>query len=258
MIAPVQRTVIARDALVAYYHWAPRKESTHPAVVLLHGWRSGALVWADCAAGLAEHGYPVYAVDFPGFGESETPSTPFTLDDYVGVLSVFLDKQKLQHVFLVGHSFGGRVAIKYAASQPRMLAKLVLVSSAGVKPPERKLIKNIAAVARPFFRFQFMQIPRRKLYELIGAGDYLATPRLQQTFVNIISEDLTPYLSRVVCPTLIIWGDKDKETPPEMGAFMQKELPHARLVMFENAGHFSFLDEPERFLKSCLEFFASP
>jgi pimeloyl-ACP methyl ester carboxylesterase len=257
MIVPRRRKLVLHKTVIASYEWRANARSGLSAVILLHGWRSRALVWADFATELAERGYAVYAFDFPGFGESESPAAPQRLDDYVAVLADFVKKYGLSSVILVAHSFGGRVALKYAASRPHVLEKLVLADSAGIKPPERTLVRNLAKLARPLFRPGFMQRPRRKIYELIGAGDYLATPPLQKTFVNIVGEDLTPYLSRIACPALIVWGGRDTETPPEMAETMRKAIPRARLLVFEEAGHFSFVDEPERFADACLSFFTS-
>jgi len=89
------------------------------------------------------------------------------------------------------------------------------VDSAGfaMNAPKKKLMAMAAKAVRPIFKPQIMQGLRKKIYKNIGAEDYLATPELQKTFVNITSEDLSADLKNIKVPTLIINGENDKDTP---------------------------------------------
>ena len=88
----------------------------------------------------------------------------------------------------------------------------------------------------------------------MGAEDYVATPKLQQTFINIINEDLTDLLPKIVQPTLLIWGENDKDTPLSQARVMEQKIPNAKLAVFKGAGHFSFLDKREEFVKELINF----
>ncbi len=222
------------------------------AVIFLHGWRSNKEVWQQVTDKLISlSAYKLYTVDLPGFGKSQTPEIPMTVGDYAEVVKGFIEKLELKNVIIVGHSFGGRIGIKLAAKYPSLIKKLVLVDAAGfAMDSSKKITMNFAAkIAKPFFKPKFMQGLRKSIYKQIGAEDYVATPNLQKTFVNITGEDLTEDLKKIICPTLIITGEDDKETPVEFGKRMQSLIHNSRFIILANAGHFSFLDQSDEFLR---------
>ena len=98
-----------------------------------------------------------------------------------------------------------------------------------------------------------MQPLRRKLYFLIGS-EYLENEKLSKIFSKVVSENLTRLLTRIKKPALIIWGKNDQITPLYYGQLMNKLIPKSKLVVFEKAGHFSFLDQPEEFNKELIKF----
>lgn len=249
-----EKKLVLNNLLVTYYE---QGNGTAP-LIFLHGWRSEAAVWLPLFKSLYKIPYTLYAVDLPGFGKSETPKKPFILEDYADVVQEFVSKVigQTSKVTLVGHSFGARVAIKCAATHPELIEKLVLVDSGGarMKSEKRKALKIVAKLAKLFFKPGFMQPLRKKIYERLGATDYVATPELQQTFLNIINEDLTPLFPKITAPTLIVWGEKDEETPLSYARIMHQTIPHSELVILPNAGHFSFLDNPEKFVQALTEF----
>ena len=99
-----------------------------------------------------------------------------------------------------------------------------------------------------------MQGLRKKIYRGLGAEDYLATPELQQTFVNIVSEDLSADMAKIKCPTLIVTGADDNDTPTEFGDLMKSIIPNSQFIILPQAGHFSFLDQPEKFVNELNKF----
>jgi pimeloyl-ACP methyl ester carboxylesterase len=70
---------------------------------------------------------------------------------------------------------------------------------------------------------------------------------MRNTFIKIINEDLQPLLKSIIAPTLLIWGENDKETPVYMGKIMEKEIKDSGLVILKNAGHYSYLDQFQQF-----------
>lgn len=154
----------------------------------------------------------------------------------------------MNDVVLVGHSFGGRVAIKFASRYSRLLEKVVLVDSAGIKP-RRKI-------------GYYLKVLRHKLLNLLevphtaGSADYRKlNGAMRQTFKNIVNEDLSLLVRKITLPVLLIWGDKDKETPIYMAKKLYKSLGNPALIIFRGAGHYSYLDRPDEFymlLKSYL------
>lgn len=225
-------------------------------ILFLHGWRSNKEVWAEIFN--KTKGFELYALDFPGFGVSQTPKQPMTVGDYANVVAAFIQKLNLRNVTVVGHSFGGRVGIKLAHHHPELVHKLLLVDSAGfaMDDAKKKVYKSAAKVVKPLFKPKFMQGLRKKIYEHMGAVDYVATPQLQQTFVNIVSEDLTDDMKHIKASTLIVFGEDDEDTPLPFAEKMNALIPHSRFIRFQHAGHFCFLDKPEEFVVELTEFVA--
>ncbi|MBI3304905.1 alpha/beta hydrolase [Candidatus Parcubacteria bacterium] len=248
------KQVVINDILIAYdalRHPAPQPET----FVLLHGWRSRKEVWRVVAEQLFSHG-DVYALDLPGFGNSEIPGRALTVSDYADLVADFIQKCELKAPTVIGHSFGGRVTIALASIHPESIGKIVLVDSAGFinASAKRRIAKAAARLLRPLFRPTFMASLRQKIYELIGAEDYVATPWLRQTFTNIINEDLSEHLRAITAPTLLLWGKDDRETPLSFATRMRALIARSRLVVLEGAGHFSFADQPKAFVEAVQTF----
>ncbi len=192
-------------------------------------------------------GFRMFFIDLPGFGASETPKNPYTLNDYAKTVRIFIEKLSLQNCVVIGHSFGARVTIKLAAENPNLLQKLVLVASGGNRTPYIGLKAMLAKIIKPFFMPRFMASFRKKLYSLIGAEDYLATPKLQATLLNIVNENLDPLMPCIKTKTLVIWGNADTTAPISYGKHMATCIPNARLKIIKGAGHYCFQEKPEKF-----------
>jgi len=248
----VKGEVIVSGARIQYYE---RRLGSGPVLLFLHGWRSDGLVW-NKLAGLLPRDYNVFALDLPGFGYSDAPPQSADLSYYVQTVVSFVEKLSLKNVVIIGHSFGGRVAIKLAAERPEWLAGLVLANAAGKE--NRSFGKGlkilIAKIVKPFFKPRFMQSLRRRIYESLGAEDYVATPKLKNVFLRVISEDLTDLLLAIRIPTLVISGEKDVAVPKKFTFDLRDKIPDADFFMLREAGHFSFLDEPQVFVLKVEDF----
>jgi pimeloyl-ACP methyl ester carboxylesterase len=247
------KQVIINNLLISYGERAGESGKT---LLFLHGWRSNKEVWASVVQKLGNYEIGKLAIDLPGFGQSQIPSRSMTVGDYANIVAEFIKKLELKNVIIVGHSFGGRVGIKLASEHPELISKLVLVDSAGFPMPagKKSLMKIAAKIVKPIFKPRAMQGLRRKIYQAIGAEDYLATPELQKTFVNITGEDLTEDMKRIQAPTLIIYGQNDKDTPPQYGELMRCLIHNSKFIILNSAGHFSFLDRPEGFAEALKNF----
>jgi pimeloyl-ACP methyl ester carboxylesterase len=195
--------------------------------------------------------FRITAFDFPGHGGSEMPPATWAVDDFVGLTLGVMAQLGIERPSILGHSFGGRVAIKLAAAHPQAIDRLVLVDSAGVPPPRTvgRRFKRLASrfgntvgrLGRPG------QAVRRKIVAGIASADYLNAGPLRDTFLAIVREDLRPVLPRIKAPTLLIWGESDEDTTLADAHTMEKLIPGARLLVLKNAGHFSYLDQYGRF-----------
>ncbi len=244
------------NRLVVNYLTRTTSGDTASAIVFLHGWRSSSAVWLPVLPSFQQ--LKIYAFDLPGFGKSQTPPDTFDFDDYVELVHDAMVALGIQSCVLVGHSFGGRIAIALSSRYPETVRRLVLAGASGIRM-HAGITRAFAAVAhlfKPLFSVPGLSAVRTQLYRLIGADDYLATPRLRKVFVRVVQYDVRALLPKVLAPTLIIWGKKDTQTPLWAGKLMQQEIPDARLVVFARSGHMSFVEQPKEFSSAVLDFIA--
>ncbi|MDE5991247.1 MAG: alpha/beta hydrolase [Clostridia bacterium] len=207
-------------------------------IIFLHGW-GGSI---DSFRGVFEvfsKKYRCTALDFYGFGESKLPSA-LTLEDYAKGVEEIIEKYDMSDIILVGHSFGGRVAILLAARTDK-IKSIVLVDSAGLKP--RNTVKK--SIRKLTYKLKkLMKIDTSKC----GSSDYRAlSGDMRETFKNVVNFYLDGYLKYIKCDALIIWGKKDKDTPPYMARRLNRGIYNSGLIFLEG-GHYSYLDCYPQFL----------
>ncbi len=250
----MRNNITINETLISY---RTAGAGTRP-IIFLHGWRSEAAVWQPIFDQLHNAPYALYALDLPGFGASETPKKPMTLEDYANIVVGFAKALNIPtgNITLVGHSFGARIAVKIATTQTDFAKKIMLVGSGGNRPSKlMRLIKTILAKSmKPFFAPGFMRPLREKIYRAMGTEDYIETPELRGTFVAIVSEDIVPLLPRVTAQTLVVWGENDTTAPVAYGRRMTRAIPDARFELIKNAGHYCFMDQPKQFTQLFLDF----
>jgi pimeloyl-ACP methyl ester carboxylesterase len=229
-----------------------------PDLLLLHGWGSSLETFHGMAADLARL-FRVTTFDFPGHGESDVPPGTWHVDDFMQLTRDVMAELKIERATVLGHSFGGRVAIKLAAGHPEAVERLVLVDAAGVPPPRtwRRTMRRAAsrfanAMGRHFGSPG--QAVRRAIVRRIASPDYLNAGPLRATFVAIVNEDLRPSLPTIKCPTMLVWGESDDDTPLADARTMEKLIPGATLLILKNAGHFSYLDQYGRLRLALIPF----
>lgn len=218
-------------------------------VLLLHGWGGCADSFLPVFNYLSSK-FEVYAIDFPGFGQSTVPEKPWGVRDYKDMVIKFMDALGIDRTNIIAHSFGGRVSIMLSAEHPERVLKLVLADSAGLIPKRGfkyyyrvykfKLFKKIFVLFTPG---EDRQEKLDKFYRKYGSKDYRDAGSMRQTFTKVVNEDLRGYLHSIKSPALLVWGDQDKDTPLYFGKIMENEIPDAGLVVFKGAGHFSYLDK---------------
>lgn len=236
-------TVFSMKIIVQNLATEYQDEGSDPVMLFLHGWQDSSRTFDALASHLSQ-GWRVIRLDLPGFGQTEMPPIAWNLSDYVEFVAAFIGKLNLHIAVLVGHSFGGRIAIKGIAENHLHVDKVVLIASAGVTP--RKSIRNIflamgtlvgrAVIALPPFCF-WREGLRQKLYRLIGS-DYANAGALSDIFVRIIAEDLSAQARLLDIPTLLIWGAHDTETPLADGQRLTSLIRGSVLRVIDDAGHF--------------------
>jgi pimeloyl-ACP methyl ester carboxylesterase len=230
------------------------------AVVLLHGWGVDSGNFKSMFENLANK-YRVISFDFPGFGKSSIPENAWFVGDYVAITAKLMEKLNLEPYAMVGHSFGGRVIIKGIGNDSFAPEKVILIGSAGVKPPKdikKQLYKIIAKTGKIIIKLPILNKAetklRNRLYAHIGNTDYINSGKLKQTFINTINEDLLSLVTKIKQPALLIWGEEDTEAPIKDAEKMMAELDHAELFKISGAGHFVHNEKSELVLSKINEF----
>lgn len=226
-----------------------RQTGTGAPVILMHGWGCD-LTALSLFERVGAENHTVYNLDLPGFGKSSEPPEPWGIEEYTRLLEEFVSALGLENPIILGHSFGGRVAILYASRNP--VARLVLVDAAGVKPS-----RNIKYYCKVYsYKLAKAVYPtlvgRERAAEIIenmrsrrGSYDYNnSSPIMRKVMVKVVNSDLRHVMSSIKAPTLLIWGENDTATPMRDARIMKKLIPDAGLVSFPGAGHFSFVDNP--------------
>lgn len=234
------------------------KEGKGDYIFILHGWGCD-LTTYKMMVDILRDSYTVVAFDFPGFGESEEPSTGWDMADYTDFTIKFVEYFGCKSASFIGHSLGTRILIRMANRKELsfQITKMVFVAGAGI------LSEDVEFYLSEYGKFQ------AKKEELIKAGNTKELEQLRKNaegdyaylsevmckcYVSAVSDDLEYMLPNIKCPTLLIWGVNDVLTPVSDGKKMEELIPDAGLVLLENADHYPFFDQPYIF-KCVLESF---
>ena len=223
-------------------------------IVFLHGWGNSSQVFIPLSYYL-KNDFFIFAPDLPGFGKSPIEK-PMALKDYVDFIYKFLKENQIEKPIIVGHSFGGAIAAKLAILHPDIISKLILVGASAIRESNfkikvteksAKIIKKILPKKAQQFILKFLGLDNT---------DYarIQNPYLKETFKIVIKENLAPKLQFIKIPTLVIWGEKDTETPLKEGELIAKLIPGSKLLVIKNTGHHVFLEKPDEFIKIIKEF----
>ncbi len=221
-------------------------------LILMHGWGCNRST-VESIARTAALTNMVYNVDFPGFGSSTEPDSVWGVEEYAAIIEELCRVERISSPVLVGHSFGGRVAIVLASRGE--VSKVVLVDAAGVKPRHgfnyyRKVYSFKAAkfLLNCFLGQEKAASRIEKLRSSRGSSDYNnASPKMKAIMSKVVNEDLCRFMPQIKAPTLLIWGENDTATPLSDARKMEKLIPDSVLVSFPACGHYSFLDNPVAF-----------
>ncbi len=227
-------------------------------VLLLHGWGCDGTLMRPVAERLADR-HLILFPDFPGHGKSDRPPGPWGIPEYGEQLEKLLKSLNFLPCAVIAHSFGARVAVWLSVNRPECFTQMILTGAAGIRPPLseearkrsesfRKKKKIAESMEKSALLAPLAEMLMKKIREKYGSRDYNALDaEMRKTFVKVISQDLLELYDRIQQPTLLIWGEKDTETPLWMGREMEKRIPDSGLVLFENGTHFAYLEQIERF-----------
>lgn len=213
-------------------------ESSAPAMFIVHGWGGTLESLVPLAKDLSSS-YNVYLIDLPGFGESKMLDKGVGGQEYAGIVVEVMKELGLSSVIYVGHSFGGALGIYLSVNHPELISKLVIMAASIKREPKVK--KEIAKLQKlPFYNIlKSVLKPIRGVYYkvLVRQSDLPDHPELEETYRQLLKEDLRPLLPNVKQPTLILWGDQDTSTPLEDGQLAHEKIPNSKMKVYENMTH---------------------
>ncbi len=228
--------ITIRGISVNYIQYGEGKD-----ILLLHGWGQNIEMMKPLGDPFSDR-FRITILDFPGFGQSEEPPKPWTISDYVLLLEDFVKELKIKKPIIMGHSFGGRVAIKYSSNHP--IEKLVLFGSPCIRlqkklPLSTRILKKLKTLPGLNELGEYMK-------KYIGSRDYrAASPIMRQTLVEVVNEDLSTFAKQIEEPTLLIWGENDEEEPVESAKMLEEIMYDAALIVLPGT-HYAYLENLPR------------
>ena len=248
-------------------------------VVLVHGFGAWTFAWRLQRIVLAQAGYRVIAFDELGYGASERPDGPvYSTDQQARVLTGVMDALNVRAAHLVGHSYGGRLAMLVAITAPERVLTLT-----GIDPEAFALGRPSVAVllrlpivgfslafyfTAPFLIRQFMKTVAKTLDWFTPAIErgyqaplFVRGTAMAQVWQARSLKDgpiaIPKHLNRIIQPTLLIWGSDDGVFPASDGEKLLQVLPNARLHIIKDAGHVPNEEKPDELNQVLLDFLQS-
>lgn len=213
-------------------------------LILLHGWNQNKNIWDTIISKLTN--FSVIALDLPGFGIENLVNENWGVEEYSRWAVQKIEKliRENEEVILLGHSFGGRIATKIASERPTWLHGLILSGSPSIYRPKlsTKMKINIFKLLKVFIpHFLKVKLLPKELKKAYLNG-------MDTIFRNVVTYDQTKALSKINVPTLLIWGVNDLEVPLHIPNEMTAKIKLSDLKIIDNAGHNSFIDNPDLFV----------
>ncbi len=274
--APPPSQFVELDGLSVHLRDQGRRDDPEP-VVLLHGTSASLHTWEGWVTELAKQ-RRVISLDLPGFGlTGPFPDGDYRLERYTGFLLSLLDRLQVPRAVLVGNSFGGQLAWRFALAHPERSARLVLVDAAGYPRNAESVpigfrLAGVPALAPVMSRLLPRAMIESSLRNVYGDPDkvddelveryYQLTLRegnrqaLRQRFAQAPSGELHERIGELQLPTLIIWGGRDRLIPPDNAERFAADIAGSQLVLFDDLGHVPQEEDPQRTVAVLLAFLA--
>lgn len=220
-----------------------------PPLILVHGFSASSSWWRRNIADLAAQ-HRVYALDLAGFGRS-WPKRHFTLQRGVEDIIAWMEAMNLPAADFCGHSMGGHLCMRLAATHPDRVRRLVLVDASGL-PLNARLLplawRGIRSSGHTHFQFAPTVVATA-----LQAGPLILWSALR----DLLADDVRESLQRITAPTLIVWGEQDVLVPLELGQALHLGIARSRLAIVPGAGHNVMYERPAEFNRLALDFLAS-
>lgn len=224
--------IIVGGILIDYFEKGAGSET----IVFLHGWQDSKQTFMPLVGELSKT-YRCIAIDMPNFGNSETTEKVTKMIDYVHCVSKIIEKMEIKSYILAGHSMGGQISLLGCGDGALKPNKLVIIAGAGVRY-HQELKKKLRLLAAKTVKRLIPASAKAKYYRRISS-DY--DPKMQPLYKKIINSALTTDVqlaaAKISMPTLLIYGDGDKQTPNWMGQTLKSIINDAKYYEVANADH---------------------
>lgn len=221
-------------------------------LVLLHGWGCNWEIWAPVIPELSKK-YQLIIPDLPSLGKSGTPHEIWDTPQFAKWLRTFTEEIVGEETFfLAGHSFGGKIATTLTAQGFDKIEKLIIIDASGLPDDldtSKQLQESILSLIPAFLKESIPESLKIRLAKMTGSSiDYRNANSYQRKVLKkIFKEDLEQELKHIKTPTVIIWGKNDLDTPVHQGKRFYQLIQGSQLEIFEESGHFPFIDESVKF-----------
>lgn len=260
-------------------HYQEAGDANAPPMILIHGFAASNLVWSKVFLEFAEAGFRVIAPDLLGYGYSGKPrNLDYTIPRQAEMVVSFMQRLGIDRAVLVGSSYGAAIAATIALDHPSLVEKLVLIGAVTNNKPTRYLLMRLFSSpiigdvlsplvvgSRRLLRLRMKRVYDRHSWVLderrVDARHLpLRTRGAHRAIIRTVRRWDAERVSRdahlLTQPTLLLWGDNDREVPLGDGERLQQSIPHSRLIVFRECGHLPQEEYPGTFTKLVLEFCA--
>jgi pimeloyl-ACP methyl ester carboxylesterase len=274
-----------RTAILNGHEFSYLDSGKGPALLFIHGLTGSQHNWAHLVDAL-NHDHRVLAPDLFGHGASAKVIGDYSLGAHAATLRDLLDLLDIDRVTLIGHSFGGGIAMQFSYLFPERVERLVLVDSGGlgrdVSPLLRAATLPGAELVLPVIASSWVRGRVEAVGRILASGGWRASPETTEIWrgftsladadtrraflattravidpggQTVTAHDHLPMAIQI--PTLVVWGTKDRMIPAWHATTAHQAIAGSQVELFVGAGHFPHLDDPERFAQVLSDFMAS-
>ena len=205
-------------------------------IVLLHGWGQNIEMMKPLGDNLSSTNR-ITIIDLPGFGLSSEPDSVLSVPDYTEIVHELLMELKIKNPIIMGHSFGGRIAIVYASKYP--VNKLVLFGSPCVRHEYKSFKQSLFKKVK---KVKLLKPMVEIMKKHVGSEDYKnASPMMRDILVKTVNQDLSEYARKIKCSTLLIWGESDSAVPVSEARELDNLLSDSALIVLPGT-HYCYLE----------------
>lgn len=214
---------------------------------------------------MLERHFHVFAIDYPGFGQSDTLPALFGVDDLAAFVLAWLDTVGLKRCHLVGFSLGGWVALSLALSHPERISTLTLIAASGGRLPDLPIINpsgmnHKEILGRFYYRPEVRQRLARQTLSRAEKEEILRSSRALADLVKHqkVIPEFHDRLNEIQIPTLIVGADQDRAVPLPYQERLHAGIVGSKLVIFKETGHAIVAERPEELAEEIWRFILYP